>query len=54
MIEVDIKKVFKDNKQLYTVDYRHINGLWKTFGIYESIDVAFAVHDLIKTGFISV
>ena len=54
MIEVDIKRIFKDNKKLYIVVYRPINRDWKTFGVYETFETASAVHDLIKTGFISV
>lgn len=41
-------------KKLYKVEYRHINRNWKTFGVYESLEVASIVEEYIRTGYINV
>ena len=41
-------------KDVYRVDYRHVNGYWRTFGIYEIREMAEYVAENIKTGHIQV
>ena len=59
MIEVYIKKMpmLIDDftaKDVYRVDYRHVNGYWRTFGIYEAREMAEFVAENINTGHIQV
>lgn len=41
-------------KDVYRVDYRHVNRYWRTFGIYEIREMAEFVAENIKTGHIQV
>ena len=41
-------------KDVYRVDYRHVNGYWRTFGIYEAREMAEFVAENINTGHIQV
>lgn len=59
MMEVYIKKMSMliddfTAKDVYRVDYRHVNGYWRTFGIYEAREMAEFVAENINTGHIQV